>query len=570
MCDYPRMLDAVLARFARVRAKPDGANARREASAILGALEAEVEPSDAAVTLITDDAFLWVGLGLARRARAILERWRRGGAKHAALGRAEAILTVAIAPPAAASRLRALDGDPIASAVTVANHVFRGELRPAIERCRAEGWFLDEPGAITAISYGTWALAMLDDFDGALAVIGMWRHRHPGLPAATEQSLLAAEARIESVRYHHRRERALLEEALAICDEHELGLARTYLESSLAISLARSGDLTAATRLVRKWKRLSEQELEVYRDVARTEIALLAGDYKEVDVVAKRILAFAESTGNAIYACHARGYRAFAASRAKFPALVEEYGRAVVQLQIPVYLRRHRLLTEIAAAQLAPRDRCLVARTRRAQATVPIMRTFFPTLAEVNADLCWDRVQQVLYLGGEGPFKLADHPILRKLLEVILAARDFCVPLEALFEQVWGMAYKPIVHEGKCHVALHRLRALLGGWRAGADRLVVVRDGAVRISDDCSAIVLELPPVRIEDPSEPLDQRIVAYLAVVGEQPMGHLVEQFGASRTSLQLALRQLVARGTLQRSGKARATTYRVRERRRASSSS
>ena len=565
-------------RFARVRARPELPKSRREALAVLAELEAASEPSDAGVSIIADDAFLWVGLGLARRVRGLVERWRRGGVRHAALGRAEAIYTVAIAPPAAAGRLRALAGDPVASAVAVANHVFRGELRIAIERCRAEGWFLEEPGAIAGVAYGTWALAMLDDFDGALAVIGMWRHRHPRVSASVDQTLLAAEARIESVRHHHGREIALLEEAIAVCDEHELGLPRAYLEASKAIATARSGDVLTAARITRKWtsarakRAIDDQALEVYRDVARAEVALLGGHHREADVAARRVLAYSEAAGNAIYACSARGYRALAASRLALQPLVDDYGRAAAQLQIPVHLRRHRLLQQFATADLAPRDRHLFARTRGSHAVLPILRTFFPTVAEVNADLYWDRVQGLLYLSGEGPFLLGEHPVLRRVLETVLQTRAFVIPLGDLFEQVWEMPYRPLVHEGKCHVALHRLRSLLAGWRPGSERLLVVRDGAVRIADECSAVVLELPPTRISDSdttaatraAASLPDRITAYLAVAGETTIADLIARLGASRTNLQLALRRLVASKHLERFGNGRATTYKLATRR------
>src|SRR6185295_17081770 len=92
-------------RFAAVRARPGGRGARRDAIAVLGALEAVAEPGDAELSIVTDDAFVWVGLGLARRVRALVERWRRTGVRHPGLGRAEAVYTVAIAPPAAAGRL---------------------------------------------------------------------------------------------------------------------------------------------------------------------------------------------------------------------------------------------------------------------------------------------------------------------------------------------------------------------------------------------------------------------------------------------------------------------------------
>jgi len=549
---------SVVERFAPVRRRPE----RRGALAVLRALETAAVLADAEIAVLVDDAFVWVGLGLARRARALVERWRRDGLHHSGLGRAEAIYTIALAPPAAASRLRALAGDPVAVALAVINHVFRGELRTAIERCEAAGWFVGEPRAIAGVAYGAWALAMQGELDLAFAVLATWRHHHPRPAPVLEQALLAAEARLESVRHHHVRERTLLEEALAVCDEHELGLERAYLEASHAIALARSGELRAATRIARGWpapRAKDEQTLAIYRDVARSEMKLLAGDHEAADAAAQRVLAYADAAGNAIYACLARGYRALGAPRTSLRARVAEYGHAAAQLQIPVHVRRHRLLAELAARGIAPRDKALVVRTRGGRRTEPVLRLCFPSLRELACDLAWDTVQGTLFLGGAGPFGLDDHPVLRRVLEAILARPGFELPLGELFEAVWSVPYRPLIHEGKCHVALHRLRALLGGWQPGCERLIALRDGQVGIAGDRSVVVLELPAVTA--PVEaPLAERIAAHLAAAGETTPASLLARLGTSRSTLQLALRELVDEGRVARIGSARATRYRI----------
>ncbi|HEX5064008.1 MAG TPA: hypothetical protein VFV99_31730, partial [Kofleriaceae bacterium] len=433
---------------------------------------------------------------------------------------------------------------------------------------------------------GVWALAMLDDFDGALAVIATWRHRYPSLPPAHEQALLAAEARVESIRHHHARELHLLEEALAICDDAGLGFERMYLEASYAIALVRAGELPAANQIVRDWNgdgrhraraatarnaqarneparnaqarnepARNEQALEVYRDVARTELALLAGDARSADAAARRVLAYANASGNLVYGCLARFHRVLAATRARRPALLAEYGRAAAQLQIPVHLRRHRLLDEL------PREARLVVRERRRKHSAPLVRLFYPALTDLGSELCWDRVQGTLYMSGDGPFSLAEHPVIRRVLEVILARSAFELPIATLFEHVWEMSYEPLRHEGKCHVALHRLRALLGGWRTGADRLIEVRDGTVRIADDANICVIELPraakPVRATDS---LTDRVATYLEAAGEASPAELAKRIGVSRNALLLVLRGLVAEGRVERIGRARAIRYRA----------
>jgi DNA-binding GntR family transcriptional regulator len=103
------------------------------------------------------------------------------------------------------------------------------------------------------------------------------------------------------------------------------------------------------------------------------------------------------------------------------------------------------------------------------------------------------------------------------------------------------------------------LRALLGGWRSGADRLVECRDGIVRIADDATACVIELP--RTAEPTEDsLAERVAAYLAATGETSPAELASRVGVSRSGLLQTLRGLVAEGRVERIGQARAVRYRA----------
>jgi hypothetical protein len=532
---------------------------RKVEEGALRALEGKARPEAGDVAMVAERAFAWVGLGMAGRARAVVERWRRAGVRERALARAEAVFAVATVPAAAASRLREIGGDPFAGSVAVARHVFRGELREAVARCEEEGWFLDDAEASHGVVHGVWALAMLDDFDAALAVIASWRHRQRRLEPRAEQALLVAEARVEALRHRHGRERTLLEEALAVCEDADLDIERAYVEANLVVAMARSGDLRGAARIARKWPGGGggERALAAYRDVARMELALLDGGYADSESAARRVLEYCERTDNAIYACHVAFYRCLAANAAQLRARLDEYGRLAAQLQVPVHLRRHRLLGQLAAAGLAPRARKLVVRTRAGRRVEPVLRLFFPAVTEIAADLCWDRVHGTLHLGGDGPFSLAAHPVLRRVLETILAAPDLAIPLAALFETVWEMPYNPIVHEGKVHVALHRLRALLAGCHAGADRLLVVQDGVVRVPDERAACVIELPDAAAPPPGG-LADRIVAHLEAVAFAAPRELEQRLGISRSALQQALRALLADGRIERTGASRGLTY------------
>jgi hypothetical protein len=146
----------------------------------------------------------------------------------------------------------------------------------------------------------------------------------------------------------------------------------------------------------------------------------------------------------------------------------------------------------------------------------------------------------------------------------VLATPDFALPLATLFERVWDMSYEPLRHEGKCHVALHRLRALLGGWRSGADRLVQVREGTVRIADDASVCVIELQRTPSADAKSDgagsLTERVAAHLAATGDASPAELATRIGVSRSALLLVLRGLAAEGRVKRVGRARAIRYRA----------
>jgi hypothetical protein len=90
-----------------------------------------------------------------------------------------------------------------------------------------------------------------------------------------------------------------------------------------------------------------------------------------------------------------------------------------------------------------------------------------------------------------------------------------------------------------------------------------VRDGGVRVPDDCTAVVLKLPPARAAAPAPHADRladRVAAHLAASGGTTIAELETRLGLSRTSLQLALRMLLASGRVERTGRARATRYQV----------
>lgn len=170
--------------------------------------------------------------------------------------------------------------------------------------------------------------------------------------------------------------------------------------------------------------------------------------------------------------------------------------------------------------------------------------------------LYWDRVQDLLWLRGQGPHRLADRPVLRRLLEVLTRSSGFSRPADRLFEAVWGGRYDPIVHQTKLHVTVHRLRAWLDERTAGGERLVEVREGVVGLARDADVRVVEAPGVDVS----PADLRERLRQCLAESLSPADLERVLGASRSSLHQAVRALLRTGAIVRSGRGRALRYRL----------
>ncbi len=525
------------------------------------------------------DALVRVSLDLARsgrgrsgsglhRARALLHRWREDGCRDPDLNLAEVLLTVSVPPAAALHRLRAMTSvDPHTASLEVVNRVFRCQLREAVDLAVAHGWFLDHVRATEGLCYALWAAGLLDRFEEAEAILEGWKRRHAAAAPETYQMVLQLESRLAHLQCQYARELAALQEAAALCEAFELRAAHTFVEPNLAAAFIRCGEVERANAIAAGWGDGVETPgslLEGYRDMARLEMALLSGRQGRAERIGRRVRAFCRTIDNTPLAMTAEFHLTLSAPAARFPDRLARYRLAARRHQVPHHLRRVAVLERIAeAGARAARDVRTVIRTREGGEACPLVRVWTPRIDWTGADVFWNGVQGRIHLRGNGPGSLTGHPVLERMLTVILARPDFQVALPELFREVWGGEFDPLVHEGKVHVTVHRLRRWMDSAAAGAGGVLVLGGGRLGFGQGTSVRVLELEsgegeglPVRRRG----LPQRVVDVLGGGEDLPPRELEARLGVSRTALHHALRILRTEGRVERLGHGRAIRYRV----------
>ncbi len=545
-------------------ARPSAPRSRPAATAILAEIDRPGRPSPDDVELLSEHALTIAALGLARRAAGVVRRWREQAPRDPQLRLLQALFLVFCSPTTTATLLQeASAGDPAVAELAVVAHFFRGEIDRAIELSNAQGWFCrGRVGDARGIFHGAWALVVAGRFEEAQQHIEAWKRgrgrRHP----EAYQLVLRAEARVASFRHQFDREVALLEEALAIADQHGLATARAYTEPLLAMACARVGDRDRAHALIRGWSAtaISDPGPQGYRDLAQLEIGLLDGEPARAWQAGRRALGFANATGHAVLACHIRCYLVFAASRAQLPGALAEFAAHVHRHQLPVYLERWRFLEAIVDRYPhGLRDVEVVERGWDRKESIALVRLWMPRPSARGADLYWDRPCGCFFFHGRGPHALREHPVLRRLLEAVLTTEHLSLPLAECFAAVWGQRYDPLIHENKIHVAVHRLRTWLGTCGAPPS-IIRVRDGAVAVDPGLEVRIVEMPQRQLGPlHGDRLRDRVLQCLPDDGTVSMWQLQSRLRISRSPLHRALRELLARGEVVRTGRGPATSYR-----------
>lgn len=547
--------------FRRVIADPTSPDARLIAQAVFAELERRARPSRVHRERLTKHAVLWWSLGFGPRCRAVLQRWRREDPQNRELRLAETHFAVRTARPQASARLADVR-DVRAAALAVIHLVLAGEPHAALALARVHGWFATRRDlAVYVVMFIGWAFGLTRSPE-AERVLAIWKRHAAGDPEWLHH-VLKAEAEIAMHACQYTRELSALRTAHALCIEHELGMQRVAVEVTLPCAFAHNADLVAARAVMARWSTPSGDyvPLDAGHDLARAEIELIAGRWDEAEKAARRALQFFESSDLVFHACMAMSLIAIAAPRSRFSRALEEFRRIVHRVSVPFYRERFQLIERLAARGVgAIREVRLSERSRYQRRAVSFVHVLFPRPESIAADIYWDRVQHRIWLRGQGPFSFDDHPMLARMLEAILAADGFAIPLADLFEAVWRVPYNPLIHENKAHVTLHRLRAWFEQRSKGMGRAVLVRDGIVSVAEHVEVIVLE-PPVDLDAPAyeqRSTIERVAACLDERSPLTARELQRMLGISRSALNGATRRLLEQGRIARVGRGPAVVY------------
>ncbi|MCX6127370.1 MAG: hypothetical protein NTV34_21830 [Proteobacteria bacterium] len=168
-----------------------------------------------------------------------------------------------------------------------------------------------------------------------------------------------------------------------------------------------------------------------------------------------------------------------------------------------------------------------------------------------DLDVLLDTRQHCLNVKGV-IIDLGTQPLIERLYTILVRRCD-PIPLEALFEELYGLSYRPDVHAARLKTLLDRARKVVC-----TDRLIVRRDGNVELNAKYSYKILGLASPNSGD------QRRAAIIAVMkqADTPLGvsDLERALRARRRTIQLDLNQLIENGSIKRTGYARRSRYQV----------
>lgn len=564
----PTIVD-VLHRLHRDPAAPDaGAVAER----LLEVLERDTPDLDTMRT-VARNAYLLMGLGQPERTRALMQQWRRAIGRHGPVAQtvafADAFLALASAPRAAARELvELLDTSADGAALAVTGLFAVGELDGCIALARRHRLFIGRPGHVYGAAYAAWACALLGDHAAADEILALWRESEvKGDDRAAIRGrvlMLRAAAWVADTRQRHTIAEAHAEDALDLCRAVDLGVERVFLEAELVVYRARRGDLDGARGVARGWHSEVPKVptvFQAHRDMARMEIALAAESWRAASRHGLRALKVWQLLKHEVLTSQLRFGLALTAAPEEFDAAVRAYATSVMRAPVPHHVARLRVLERCVSEGLSTAtELTLVERTRFSRDRVPLMRLWLPRAGLLSADLYADRVQQHLYVRGEGPLSLAEVPVLAALLDALLDADEFSVPVDELFQRVWGGPYRPLVHEGKVRVTLHRLRAWLAARVQNGARLIEMKDGVVSLARASDVRVLERADADTRGPRASVEERVLEALTG-GASSADAMARRARVSRSTVLTVLRTLVHKRHVKREGRGPATTYHLK---------
>lgn len=544
-----------------------------QAASLLDQCAGQPAPDEADRAALVNAVQLFNALGYAEQARGILRGWRETGFDTPALRRAELFLHVSGAPDAAAAHTTGgvcaeLLSKGECAALETIRRLFRGEAQAAIACAESAGWFLDEPSLAHGLFHGLWALFLTDNHDRAQALIAEWQLRHGSAAPWSRALVRRLQAALCGARHQYVDEAEHLAAVLEIERDGGLPVQAAYTEAAFVGARARAGDLEVARSIVARWptpcptRVASRGPIEAYRDRARAELSMIGGDDRDAFAAASRAANAFYGAGHLVMASHMRFLRVMTAVPAEFATALSDLRAIVRRTNLARCTQRLALIDDLAASGATSlAEHPLDEITPWSRNHTPLHRAFSPSVTMTGADLFWNRVCGAIFLRGKGPFYLERQPILTRALEILTRAPGERLAIADFFAAVWDSPYDPLLHEGKVHVTVHRLRKWFGERDADARRLLEVTDGTIGFRRHAD--------VRVLMPSNPpppalatLDDRVLAAVArAPGPVAPRTLEHALGASRTAIQRSVRILIANGSLVRHGKSRSTTYTVK---------
>jgi hypothetical protein len=475
------------------------ARAAKRALELLGRLADGAPLTAELVALLVEHAALFSALGVDAQVLGLARHALASGVGEPELAKIAATHALVASPAGVELRLRSVTLEVDADALRVISAFMRGELERAVELSKKHEFFVAHADAphVYALAYGALSLAYAKESEDPLLLLAEWEQRHPDAAPRARQFVLRARGWIHGLVGEHGRELALVSEAHALCEEHGLGVERAFVDVERGLALVRDGGIEAAHAIAATFPKAAASAdglLPAYRDLLRLELALHEGDSPGALEAARRAHAYFERSGNVVLACDVL----FGACLAQAfsdgaKGALDVYRRAVQRSPTALHRKNLRVLDALGAALFSPGARlCTQSHGSTAEGTACAVHLFRPPLELRHADIYLDQVRGEVWLSGRGPFPLGAHPVVESVLVLLLVSGSDGLLVEDLYERVWGGPFHPLRHENKVHVTLHRLRQWLSSRSQGADALVVLHCGRVRISEAARASVCTL------------------------------------------------------------------------------
>lgn len=489
------MLGDIAQELEYIRTTPGAPDSLERGRVLLSHLET-APLDDAVLEQLADSAVTWVCIGLGSELRELLDRARDRGCRSPALRRASLACEITLSPAAAAGHLRGhSSGDLALEAIEVCNRLYRGQLLSCIQLATHHDWFLDHPELMRASYHAIWAAALSGRTPEARRVLAEWERSAHELDDRGVLFLLRSFGIVASQELRYLDAIRVQEEALSMAERLGDGLASVHLEAFLAVNRARFGDVDRALSTVAgwTWDGVCHSRIDAIRARASAEVHVLAGDIRGAESAAVLAATFFAETGDMPMRADATFWAALANASEPSNELLLAATTAARASGSKFFVDRIQQLRRLIADTPPPSPLPVTARRHRRSDRQPLARLWTPTTEALEAELLWNRVTDAFWRGGKKWRDIDNHPVLRRLLEVVLDSPQYTVAVPELLERVW-QTRDLVANEGKLHVTIHRLRKLLGNASDGG-ALVHYTKNAVSIPRSVTMVVLELAPL---------------------------------------------------------------------------